>query len=320
MLIGGFPLLFGFILLALNQPDGISFFYLDWLKNAHSYPDQNLLFFLLLIGFGVKTPLFPSHTWLPVIAQESLPAIVALIAGLKLGAYGLLRFVAPLAPQAVQEFQWLLLGLGMVGLLYGAFAALSQTNLRRMLAFSSISHVALVVIGIASLSVQGIQGAVFQLLNFTLIASALFLLAGFLHQRIGSTDVLSLGGVAKRMPLLAAFFFFFGIASLGMPGTSGFPAEFLLIISALKAHIGAGLVALFVVVLGAAYFLSLYRRSFLGAVRHEAVDDAVDLNQRERWIMIIFAGLVLLGGLFPQSILNISAEASQVWVELLKNK
>ena len=164
----------------------------------------------------------------------------------------------------IRDSHWLLAGLGTVGLLYGALAAMGQTNLRRLLAYASLSHVGLVLLGIASLSEPGVQGALFQLLNFTLVAGGLFLLTRFLNLRLGSTDLISLGGVARSMPLLAAFFFFLSLASLGVPGTSGFPAEFLLLMSALHSHTGAGLAALLAMVLGAAYVLDGYRRTFFG--------------------------------------------------------
>lgn len=217
-----------------------------------------MVFLLLLAGFAVKTPVFPLHTWLPVVAMEGPVAVAALMTGLKLGAYGLIRFAVPLAPGAAQELHWLLAGLGVVGILYGALAAIAQTNLRRMLAYASISHVGLVLLGIASFSLQGVQGALFQLLNFTVVAGGLSLLTSFLHQRMGSTDLINLGGAGRSMPLLAAFFFVFALASLGVPGTTGFPAEFLILVSTLQSHTGAGLAALFGMVLGAAYVLDGY--------------------------------------------------------------
>jgi NADH-quinone oxidoreductase subunit M len=246
--------------------------------------------------------------------MEGPVSIAVIMTGVKLGAYGLIRFVVPLAPQAAAEYHWVLAGLGVTGLVYGALAALSQTNLRRMLAFASLSHVGLVVLGIASLSVYGIQGAVFQLLNFTIVASGIFLLAGFLHQRVGSTDIISLGGAAKTMPLLAAFFFFFGLASLGVPGTSGFPAELLLILSALSTHTGAGLAALFSVVLAAGYFLGIYRRAFLGPIKSSVIGEALDLRRRELLLVLVLTGLVLLLGLWPASVLDITRTASEAWV------
>jgi NADH-quinone oxidoreductase subunit M len=273
------------------------------------------VFLLLLLGFAVKTPIFPLHTWLPLLSMEGPVAVVALLTGLKLGAYGLIRFAVPLAPEAAQSLHWLLAGLGTFGLIYGAVTAMAQTNLRAMLAYSSLSHVGLVLLGIASFNIQGVQGAVLQLLNFTLAAGGLFLMTAFVQQRIGSTDVLSLGGAARSMPLLASFFLFFGLASMGIPGTSGFPAELLILVSALKTHTGAGLAALFAMVLGAAYFLNLFRRAFLGPVTRADVATAIDLRPRELALVVVFALVVLGVGLYPAPLLEIIRPAAEAWVQ-----
>ena len=325
MLVGGVPLLFGFLLLAFNHaevtgggiPQGLSFDYIDLLQVQVSDELQLLVFLLLLTGFAVKTPVFPLHTWLPVVSMEGPASIAALMTGLKLGAYGIIRFVVPLAPQAANDLHWFLAGLGVVGILYGAVAAIHQTNIRRMLAYASISHVGLVLLGIASFNLQGVQGAVFQLLNFTVVAGGIFLLTGLLQQRIGSTDIISLGGAAKSMPLLASFFFLFGLAGLGIPLTSGFPAELLLIVSALQTHTGAGLAALFGVVLSAAYFLRIYRRAFFGPAQNTVVSEAMDLQPRELLTASVIAFLILLAGLFPSVILNLTKTSSLKWVERL---
>jgi NADH-quinone oxidoreductase subunit M len=209
---------------------------------------------------------------------------------------------------------WLLAGLGAFGVLYGAVAALVQTNLRGMLAYSSLSHVGLVLLGIASFSQQGIEGVVLQLLNFTLVAGGLFLITAFMQQRLGSTDLLSLGGAARTMPLMASFFLFFGLAAMGFPGTSGFPAELLILVSALQTHTGAGLAALFGMVLGAAYFLNIYRRAFFGPVTQAGVASAVDLRKRELALLLVFALIVLGVGLFPAPLLEMIRPAATAWV------
>lgn len=324
MLLGGIPLLFGFVLLAFNHADvtggGLMFDLLTLLNTPVAESLQTIIFFLLLAGFAVKTPLFPFHTWLPVVAMEGPAAIAALMTGLKLGAYGLIRFTIPLAPQAAIEYHWLLAGLGVIGIIYGALVAMQQSNLRQMLAFSSISHVGLVVLGIASFNIQGIQGAVYQLINFTIVAGGLFLMTGFIHHRIGSTNIVSLGGVAKPMPLLAGFFFLFGLASMGVPGTNGFPAELLIILSALKTHTGAGLAALFGIILGAAYFLRSYRQTFLGPVSSDVVRESVDMRKREIAIITVFATLIILFGFYPAAILDVTQVASEGWINHLTKK
>ena len=318
MMGGGLPILFAFVLLAIQADGTYIFDYTKLVEIAHDNQYQSIIFFLLLFGFGVKTPLFPLHTWMPLLAQEGHPVTIAMLVGLKLGAYGLLRFVVPLAPDASSTFQGLMIGLGIIGVIYGGVAALSQTNIRRMLAFSSLSHVGMIVLGIATLSQQGIQGAVFQLLNLTMLAGGLFLLVGFLHQRIGSTDIISLGGVAKTMPLLTSFFFFLGLANMGVPGTATFPAEFLIIISALDSYAGVGLATLFGVILGAAYFLGIFRKAFLGECRSEIVADAVDLQKHELFVVFVMSLVVLAVGLYPQMILDTMGTATDAWIGLLK--
>lgn len=325
MFAGGVPLLFGFLILAFNHaafsgaglPSGLSFD-LATLVNT-PVPDglELTVFLLLLLGFAVKTPVFPLHTWLPLLAMEGPVAVVALLTGLKLGAYGLIRFAVPLAPGAAQELHWVLAGLGVVGVLYGAVAALAQTNLRAMLAYASLSHVGLVLLGIAAFTLQGVQGAVLQLLNFTLVAGGAFLITAFLQHRLGSTDIAALGGAAKTMPLLASLFLFFGLAGMGVPGTSGFPAELLILVSALQTHTGAGLAALFAMVVGAAYFLNLYRRAFFGPVANAAVAGALDLRPRELALMLVFAMLILAFGLFPAVLLDLIQPSAAVWASRL---
>ncbi|MCK4833903.1 MAG: NADH-quinone oxidoreductase subunit M [Gammaproteobacteria bacterium] len=325
MLAGGLPLIFGFVLLAFSHaemagslPGGLTFDYLTWLSTPLPLDIQKQVFLLLLLGFAFKIPVVPLHTWLPLMAMQGPVSVTATIVGLKLGAYGVIRYVVPLAPQAAQEFAWLLATLGAIGIVYGAVAAMAQTNLRRMLAFSSISHVGLVLLGIASFTQQGIQGAIFQLLNFVVVASGLFLITGLLHHRIGSTDIISLGGAARSMPKLATFFLLFGLASMGIPGTSGFPAEFLILYSAITTHTGAGLAALVAVILGAAYFVSIYRKAFFGPVTNAAVAQSVDLQTREFFIIGMFAVLILIAGFYPAGVLDMIDVSTQDWVNHLK--
>ncbi len=318
MMAGGIPIMFAFILLAIQADGNYIFDYTQLLTLKEANPYETVIFFLLLFGFGIKTPLFPLHTWLPLVSQEGHPVMIATVIGLKLGAYGLLRFAVPLAPTAAETFQGLLIALGIIGVIYGAVAALNQTNLRRMLAFSSLSHAGMILLGIATFSQAGIQGAVFQLLNLSLIVGGLFLLTGFLHQRIGSNDIISLGGVAKSMPLLSAFFFFLGLANMGIPATSVFPAELLITLSVLDQYTGVGLAILFGIILTAAYFLNIYRKAFLGECRHSIVANAIDLKAREKLIIMTLSLLVLVFGLYPQVILDTLSVSSTAWVELLK--
>jgi NADH-quinone oxidoreductase subunit M len=319
MLAGGVPLLFAFLLLAINHatetgtavPLGLGFDYTALLRTPLAPGLETTVFLLLLLGFAAKTPLFPLHTWLPVLAADAPLAVTALVTGLKLGAYGLIRFAIPLAPEAAQELHWLLAGLGVTGVLYGALGALAQSNLRGLLAYSSMSHVGLVVLGIASHSLEGIQGALLQLYNFAVVGGGLFLLTGCLHQRIGSTELHRLGGLAQAMPMLASAYLVLGLAALGLPGTSGFPAEWLLIWSILEHHTGAGLAALAGMVLAAAGLLGAYRRAFFGVPRSALPED---LRPREVALALVAIALVLAAGLYPQPVLDLTGTSAAAWV------
>jgi len=325
MLAGGVALLLAITLLAANHafqigsdiPQGLSFSLPVLLQTALPDNEQKLVFLLLLFGFAVKAPLVPFHTWLPTVAMEGPTHIVAILVGLKLGVYGILRFTMPLAPIAAIEFSWVISLFGAITLIYAALIALQQTNLRRLLAYASVSHVGLVIVGIASLTMQGIQGAIFQLLNFTLIASVLMLISGFIHHRLGSTDTIHLGGLAKIMPRLTCIYFLFVLASIGVPGTSGFPAELLMIIGALTVNSALGISALMGAVLGAAYMLSFSRRAFFGPILHADANLTHDLQIRELALLCIPALLILIFGFFPDGILNLNQVASEAWLSRL---
>jgi NADH-quinone oxidoreductase subunit M len=316
MLAGGVPLLFGMILLGLHHASaaGLSFDYRTLLEHPLPVQWQTSVFLLLFFGFAVKAPLFPFHTWLPTVLREGPVGLSALLVGLKLGVFGILRFALPLAPTAAREFFWLMTVLGLIGLIYGALIALRQSNLRKMLAFSSISHVGLVIVGLAAMNIQGVQGAVFQLANFSIIAGGLMLMAGFLHHRLGSTDLASLGGLARPLPRFTALFLLLGMASIGLPGTNGFVAELLMLLGILKTSPGVAALALLGVILGAAYFLGFFQRAFLGPVTQPAVALAMDLRPRELLIASVMGLLILTGGLFPGLVQNVTTSAANAWV------
>jgi len=196
MLFGGVPLLFGMVLLALGHAEHygeLSFSLPALLANSLPVDRQGTVFLLLLLGFAVKTPLLPLHTWLPATAMEAPPQITAQLLGLKLGVYGLIRFAIPLAPVAAQEQRWLLAIVGTLTLVYGALLALQQSNLRKLLAYAGVSHVGLVVVALSCFNLQGLQGALMQLLNFGIATASLMLIAGMIQQRVGSNEALHLG-------------------------------------------------------------------------------------------------------------------------------
>lgn len=313
MLAGGVPLLFGLLIPALSLPQ-LAFDLPTLLATPLPHGTQFVVFLLLLVGFGVKAPLPPLHTWLPKLAMEGPPAVVALIAGLKLGLYGLMRFAIPLAPEAAASLHWLLAGIGVVAALHGALAALAQTNLRVMLAYAGVSHVGLVLLGLASFTEHGVQGALLLTVSLAFATGGGFLAASFLQARIGSCEVQNLGGVFVTMPRLAAFFLLCGLAGLGLPGTAGFPGEWLALLATLQTHTGAGIAALAAMVFGGAYFMGLYRKAFFGPAARPAVATADDLLVRERWAAAVIGAAILLFGFWPQPVLNLTRIGVQAWL------
>lgn len=322
MLAGGAPLLFAILLFGLHHasaigvatPAGLTFDYLTLLDHPLPAPMQMTVFLLMFLGFAVKAPLLPFHTWLPTVLREGPASVSALLVGLKLGVFGMLRFAVPLAPAAAYECFWLLATLGVLGVLYGGLVALKQANLRQMLAFSSVSHVGLVMIGLAAMNIQGVEGALLGLLNFGIISGGIFLLVGFLHHRLGSTELSALGGLARPLPLLTAFLLLLGMAAIGVPGTNGFIAEHLILIGAIQAHPGLALAALLGVILGAAYFLGFFQRAFLGPVTNPAAAGLSDLRPRELAVAALLGLAVLTLGLFPGLIQDVTKDAVGAWV------
>ena len=312
MLAGGVLLLLAFVLVAAAQPE-LSFDLTAWLATPRTRATQWAVFLLCLIGFGLKVPLVPLHTWLPQFALAAPGSLTALLVGLKLGAYGLIRFAIPLAPDVALQLHWLLAGLGTLAVLYGAVAMLAQSNLRVALAYASVCHVGLAVLGLASYSAQGVQGAVSLLLSFSVATGGGFVLLEFLRQRTGSTDIHALGGAASSMPLLATGVLVCGLAGVGMPGTSSFPGEFLLILSALEAHTGAGMAALFGLSIAAGAFLHLYRQAFFGPCQRPAVAAAEDLRPREWAVLVALVVMIVAIGVYPDPWFDRVRPAAEAW-------
>lgn len=315
MLAGGVPLFFA--LLGVAADAGWAFDLPALLARETSRDRQWVVFLLFLVGFGVKVPVVPLHTWLPSFALGAPAGVTALLVGLKLGAYGLFRFAIPLAPTVAQELHWLLAGLGTVGILYGAVAALAQSNLRNVVAYASVSHVGMALLGLSTFTLAGLQGAVLLLLSFSVSSGGMFLMFDILHRRIGSTDLSALGGVRQRMPRLAACVLVFGLTGLGLPATGGFPAEFLIIVSSLQVHGGATLAALFGMVVGAAAFLAPYRAAFFGPVTRPAVAQAADLLPREYAVAMVLLLFTLFFGLWPTPWLDLMRATAEAWVTRL---
>ncbi|MDI3282398.1 NADH-quinone oxidoreductase subunit M [Polyangium sp. 15x6] len=316
MLAASGPLLLGIILLAVggrqSPADPYTF---DWLVlRARPVPAAigPIVFFTMLTGFAVKGPFVPLHTWMPTMLRECPVGIGVLLTGLKLGSYGVLRFLVPLLPEATARYAWLLGAVGVTGVVYGALVALVQPNLRRMLSFACLSHVGIVLVGISSGKAEGLSGAVLAMLNLGLSATGLFFLTGFLQSRVGSSEVSALGGVAQKAPRAAVMFLLLSLAGIGVPGTSGFPGEHLVLLSAYETSLPLLGFALLGTILGAAYVLRVFEQVFLGPVTRPRVASMKDLRPLEWGVVGCLAILVLVVGLYPRPLLAIvgpSAEA-----------
>ncbi len=317
MLAGSLPLLIAIVLLGLSSHEtagagtaGAPAYSFDLLVLQFDAPipieNQTLIFFLMMLGFAAKGPMVPFHTWLPTTLMEGPIGMGVYLVGLKLGVYGMLRFVIPLLPEASAQWSWLIVVLGLTALLYGALIALVQPNFRRLLAFASVSHVGIILVGLFSLNQQGVQGALIQMISLGIVGEGLLFLTGFLYRRAGSSDLLAFGGLARHVPVLAFFFFLFGLAFIGLPGTSGFIGEFLILMGAFRAHWAFAAVGVLGVILSAGYFLWYYERAFFGPVTNAAVARMRDLSSREMLIAGSIAGLIFCIGLYPKPLIEMT--------------
>jgi len=281
-----------------------SFDFLELLTVPVPPEQQTLIFFLLFFGFAFKAPVFPFHTWLPTALVEGPIVMSVVLAGVKLGTYGFIRFSLPLLPEAAKDWLWLMALLGLVGIIYGGLIALVQSDFRRLLAFSSISHLGFVMLGLFALNFQGLQGSLLQMINLGFSTAGLFFMAGFLYNRTGSGDLAAYGGLAERLPLLSTFVLILGLASIGLPGTNGFIGEFLILLGAFRAHWVLAAVGVLGVILGASYFLWYYERAFFGPVAPSAQKPLQDLQPREWGIAVALSVMIFWIGLYPAPFLN----------------
>ncbi|HEY4045102.1 MAG TPA: NADH-quinone oxidoreductase subunit M [Rhodopila sp.] len=267
---------------------------------------QNWLFLGMFASFAVKLPMWPVHTWLPDAHVEAPTAGSVILAGvlLKMGAYGFLRFSVPMLPEASAVFAPFMFTLSVVAVIYTSLVALAQEDMKKLIAYSSIAHMGVVTIGIFTFNVQGISGALFQMLSHGIVSAALFLVVGVIYDRIHTHEIARFGGLGDRMPSYALVFMVFMMATNGLPGTSGFVGEFLVMIGALQVNFWLALLGGMGMILGAAYMVYLYRRIIFGRITRDDLRHILDLSPRE-WA--VFAPLIVLTlwmGIYPSSFSN----------------
>src|SRR3569623_2254662 len=298
---------------------GGSFDILTWHTTALGMTAQTLMFFAFLLAFGVKVPMWPVHTWLPAAHVEAPTGGSVILAAimLKLGAYGFVRFMLPIAPDASAHLDWLVIGLSLVAIVYIALVALVQEDMKKLIAYSSIAHMGFVTLGFflvfpifaATGSIQGaalgFEGAVVQLISHGFISGALFLCVGVMYDRLHSRNISDYGGVANTMPTFAALMVLFAMANAGLPGMSGFVGEFMVFLSAFKAYFWLAFLAGTTLILGAAYTLWLVQRVLFGEVKNEGVAALRDITGREGLVLGSLAIVVLLLGVWPAPVVEV---------------
>ncbi len=304
-LLGSLLMLVAFVY--LYNASGGSFSILDYHALPIGLTPQILIFLAFFAAFAVKVPMFPVHTWLPdahVEAPTGGSVILAAIM-LKMGGYGFLRFSLPITPDASHELTWFMITLSLIAVVYIALVALVQGDMKKLIAYSSISHMGFVTLGLFVFNSQGVEGAMMQMISHGFISGALFLCVGVLYDRLHSREIATYGGIATPMPIFASFTVLFAMANAGLPGTSGFVGEFLVIMGSFKVNPWYAVIAALTLVFGAAYTLWMVKRVVYGKVTSEAVAALEDVNAREIVFLALLTGLVLWVGVWPNPILDV---------------
>ncbi|MFJ2991883.1 NADH-quinone oxidoreductase subunit M [Pandoraea sp. NPDC087047] len=298
-----------------------SFTLTDWYAAKLPMNVQILLFVAFFMAFAVKVPMWPVHTWLPdahVEAPTGGSVVLAAIM-LKLGAYGFLRFSLPIAPDASHYLSGFMVALALIAVVYIGLVALVQTDMKKLVAYSSIAHMGFAILGFFMFSEIGMQGALVQMISHGFVSGAMFLCIGVLYDRMHSRNIADYGGVVNTMPKFAAFFMLFAMANSGLPATSGFVGEFLVILGAVKFNFWVGLLAATSLITGAAYSLWMYKRVIFGAIANDHVRELIDINKREFFMLAVLAALTLFMGIYPKpftdlmhtSVVNLLAHVAQ---------
>ena len=283
-----------------NVSDG-SFSLLDYYRLPLPMGAQILIFLAFMMAFAVKVPMWPVHTWLPdahVEAPTGGSVVLAAIM-LKLGAYGFIRLSLPIVPDASHYLAWFVIALSLIAVVYIGLVALVQADMKKLIAYSSISHMGFVTLGIFIFNAHGMEGAIIQMISHGFISGALFLCVGVLYDRVHSRQIADYGGVVNTMPVFAALFMLFAMANSGLPGTSGFVGEFMVIMGAVKVSFWYAFAAATTLVFGAAYTLWMYKRVVFGAVANHHVAELKDIDGRELLVLALLAVAVLVMGIWP---------------------
>ncbi len=284
-------------LLAFNFPPGM----------------QTWLWVAFFASFAVKMPMWPVHTWLPDAHVEAPTAGSVILAGvlLKMGGYGFLRFSIPMFPIASAELAPLVFALSIIAIIYTSLVAFAQEDVKKLIAYSSVAHMGFVTMGVFTLTTQGVQGGIFQMLSHGIVSGALFLCVGVIYDRMHTREISAYGGLADRMPLYAFCFMVFTMANVGLPGTSGFVGEFLSLLGAFRANSWIALFATSGIILSAAYALWLYRRVIFGKLEKASLAGILDLSPREVLILAPLVLLTVLFGVYPKPVMDVTAVSVQ---------
>ena len=289
-------------LIYLYNLSGGSFSLLDYYKLKIDLTPQILIFFAFFLAFAVKVPMWPVHTWLPDAHVEAPTggSIVLAAVMLKLGGYGFIRLTLPIVPDASHTLAGFIIALSLIAVVYIGLVALVQTDMKKLIAYSSISHMGFVTMGIFLFNPYGAEGAVLQMVSHGFVSGALFLCVGVLYDRMHSRNIADYGGVANTMPIFAAFFMLFAMGNAGLPGTSGFVGEFLVTLGAMKVSFWYAALAATSLVFGAAYTLWMFKRVVFGAIANQHVAELKDLDAREALFLTLLAVATLWVGLYPE--------------------
>jgi NADH-quinone oxidoreductase subunit M len=286
---------------------------------THDFPAemQTWLWLAFFASFAVKMPMWPVHTWLPDAHVEAPTAGSVILAGilLKMGGYGFLRFSLPMFPDASLYFQPFVFTLSVVAIIYTSLVALMQEDMKKLIAYSSVAHMGYVTMGIFALNVEGIQGAIFQMLSHGLVSGALFLCVGVIYDRMHTREIAAYGGLVNNMPKYAVAFLIFTMANVGLPGTSGFVGEFLTLMGVFEVNTWVALFAATGVILSAAYALWLYRRVIFGALTKESLKGLLDLSTREKLVLYPLIMLVIFYGVYPLPVFDATAASVDALVK-----